>query len=118
MRLLEFGFLVFDVLAYDRIEFRNFDLLRLGALILGSGIEMAGAGRRFELYFFSHDSFLIFPSLNAVSRLLNVVPAGAHSSQHRVNTILVYCTERYIRQAKADPASLALNPEPAPLQIR
>ena len=105
------------MLAYDRIEFRNFYFLRLGALILGSGVEMAGSGRRFELYFFSHDNVLIFPSLNAVSRLLNVVPACAHSSQHRVNTIFVYCTERYIRQAQADPAMLALNPEPAALQI-
>jgi hypothetical protein len=58
MKLLEFGFLVFDVLAYDRIEFGNFDFLWLGALILGSGVEMAGSGRRFELYFFSHDMSL------------------------------------------------------------
>ena len=56
--LLEFDFLVFDVLAHYRVKFQNLQLLRCGALILSGGVEMAGAGRRFEFYFFPHDDVL------------------------------------------------------------
>jgi len=57
--LFELGFLVFDVLAHNRIEFGNFDFLRGGALVLGCGVEMARSRRGFELYFFSHGNVLI-----------------------------------------------------------
>ena len=56
--LFELGFLVFDVLAHNRVEFQNFEFLRFGALVLGGGVEVASSRRRFELYFLSHDKSL------------------------------------------------------------
>ena len=43
-RLLDLGFLVEDVLADDRIEFPDLHLASLVTLVLGRGIEKAGAG--------------------------------------------------------------------------
>ena len=64
--LLKFDFFIFYVLACYRIEFKHFQFLRSNALILGRGIEMTGSGRRFELYFFSHDDVLRFRNPNVV----------------------------------------------------
>ena len=60
--LFELGFLVFDVLAHNRVEFQNFEFLRFGALVLGGGVEVASSRRRFELYFLSHDNSLYYPA--------------------------------------------------------
>ena len=53
--LLDLGFFVDDVLARDRIEFLHLNFIRGRALVLVRGIEMPGAGGRFEFDFFSHD---------------------------------------------------------------
>ena len=49
---------------------------------------------------------------------LDAGAACAHIGQHRVNTVLVYCPQRYGRQTQADPAILTFHPEPATLQVR
>src|SRR3990172_10515130 len=53
-RSFEFGFLVDHVLARDRIEFPDLQLVRRGALVLVRRVEMAGAGGCFYLDFFPH----------------------------------------------------------------
>jgi len=53
--LLNLGFFVDHVLAGNRIEFLDLELVRGGALVLVGRVEMAGAGRRFEFDFFTHD---------------------------------------------------------------
>ena len=127
--LFELGFLVFDVLACNRIEFGNFDFFRSSALVLGCGVEMARSRRGFELYFFSHGNVLIlrlpFRYLNDTGQVadgmhfkfLDAVAACAHFSQYCIDAILVNCTERFIGHAQADPATLTLYPEAATLQI-
>lgn len=60
--LFELDFLVLDVLARYRVEFQHFQFFWSDAFILGSGIKMAGSCRRFELYFFPHDSVLSLDS--------------------------------------------------------
>src|SRR4029079_7907286 len=52
--LLDFGFLVNDVLAGNRVEFLHFYLVGGRALVLRGGVEMTGAGRRFQFDFLSH----------------------------------------------------------------
>ena len=50
--------------------------------------------------------------------ILDAVAAGTDFGQCRVNTVLIYCTQRYVGEAQANPAIFALNPESAMLQIR
>src|SRR5690348_3102257 len=51
--LLELSLFVDDVLARDRIVLLDLDLVGRGALVLGRGVEVAGAGRGFELDLFA-----------------------------------------------------------------
>jgi hypothetical protein len=53
-RLLEFGLLVEHVLAGDRLEFLDLQLVRLRALVLGGGVEMTGAGASLQLDLLAH----------------------------------------------------------------
>src|SRR5271168_3621660 len=46
---LDLGFLELDVLARDRVVFREHELLRLGAGVLLGHVEIAGVGRRKQL---------------------------------------------------------------------
>jgi hypothetical protein len=55
--LLDLGFLVHDVLTNDRIEFLDLHLFRHVALVLGRGVEMAGAGAGDEFDFVTHAVF-------------------------------------------------------------
>jgi len=55
--LLDFCFLVHDVLSYDWIEFFHFQFSCHGALILGRGVEMSGARGGHEFDLVSHDVF-------------------------------------------------------------
>ena len=60
--LLDFGFLVLDVLARFRIKLRDRHFFWHGALVLGGGVKVTGAGGRLELDFFAafagcHDVF-------------------------------------------------------------
>src|SRR3990170_2756790 len=52
--LLQLGFLVEHVLARLGIVLLHLHLVGRGALVLGGGVEVAGAGRRFELDLVAH----------------------------------------------------------------
>ena len=49
-QLLDLGFLVHHVLAYDRIEFLDFDLIGGGALVLVGGVEVAGTSDKLDSF--------------------------------------------------------------------
>ena len=53
MRLLQLGFLVQDVLARHRVVLHELEFVGGGALVFGSGVEVPGSGRGFELDFFT-----------------------------------------------------------------
>ena len=55
-RLLELGFLIQDMLTYDGIELLDLHFFGHGALVLGRGVEMTGAGAGFQFDFFTHDA--------------------------------------------------------------
>jgi hypothetical protein len=96
------------VLARYRIEFINFHLFRLGALVLGGGVKMAGTGGRFKFYFFTHDGLL----------QLNRDAAAAQISQHNIDAVFVYGAQASLGYAQAYPAVLGLHPKAATMQIR
>src|SRR5688572_5753039 len=50
----QLGLFVEDVLARLGIVLLDLELVGRGALVLGRGVEVAGAGRRFELDLFAH----------------------------------------------------------------
>src|SRR5882762_6864404 len=52
--LFYFCFLVDDVFARPGVVLLHLDLVGCAALVLGGGVEMAGAGRGFELDFLAH----------------------------------------------------------------
>ena len=52
--LLDLGFLENHVLACLGIKLLNLHFFRCSALVLGRGVEKAGAGGRFKLDFISH----------------------------------------------------------------
>src|SRR5439155_27332051 len=52
--LFDLCFLVDDVLARPGVVLLHLDLVGRAALVLGGGVEMAGAGRGFELDFLAH----------------------------------------------------------------
>ncbi len=54
-RLLNLGFFVFNVFTHDWIELHQYQLFRLGTLVLGSGVKVASAGSRFEFDFIAHE---------------------------------------------------------------
>jgi hypothetical protein len=61
--LTQLGFFVLDVLANDGVKFLDHHLFRHVALVFGGGVEVTGAGGRFEFdffaYTFSHDELLV-----------------------------------------------------------
>jgi hypothetical protein len=44
LRLFDFGFLIRDMLAHDRIILGHFHLVRRGLLVFIGGVEVTGAG--------------------------------------------------------------------------
>src|SRR6266571_3668034 len=52
--LFDLGFLVDDVLARPGVVLLHLDLVGRAALVLGGGVELAGAGRGFELDLLAH----------------------------------------------------------------
>jgi hypothetical protein len=52
--LLDLRFLVDHVLARPGVVLFDLQFVGLSALILGCGVEVAGPGRRLELYFLAH----------------------------------------------------------------
>ena len=52
--LLQLGFLVDHVLAGNRVELFDFHLARHGPLVLGGGVEVTGAGGRFQFDLVAH----------------------------------------------------------------
>src|SRR5690606_27259820 len=61
--LAQLGFLVFDVLAGNGVEFLDHHFFRRVALVFGGGVEVTGACGRFEFdflaYTFSHVELLV-----------------------------------------------------------
>src|SRR5687767_15989641 len=61
--LFQLGLFVENVLARLGIVFLDLELVGRGALVLGRGVEMAGAGRGLELDLFAHGYFPLFFAL-------------------------------------------------------
>src|SRR3954454_18226955 len=101
--LLELGFFVDDVLARLGIVLLDLDLIGRGALVLGGGIEVAGAGRGFELDLLAHGLVLSL--------------AGLDLGEHGIDAELVDAAESGGGPAQPHPAALALEPEAAVMQV-
>src|SRR5688500_7722918 len=99
-------FLVDDVLARLRIVLLDLELVGRGALVLGGGVEMAGAGRGFELDFLSHG----LPAFT--------LGCGLDLGEDRFHADLVDTPQARGGHAQAYPADLALDPEAAVVEIR
>jgi hypothetical protein len=56
--LLQFGFFVDNVLTGNGIEFFNFEFAGHIAFVLGGGVEVTSASRRFQFDFIAHCVFL------------------------------------------------------------
>lgn len=56
VELLDFGFLVHDVLANRWVKLFHFKFASHGALVFGRGVEVSSARRGHEFDFFSHES--------------------------------------------------------------
>jgi hypothetical protein len=95
------------MLASDWIELLDLHLLRHGALVLGRGVEVTGAGAGLEFDFFTHDRYS-----------LDLLASGTQVSQNGIDAILVDRAQCGVSDTQADPAVLALYPEFAILQIR
>src|SRR5918996_2096216 len=65
--LLQFRLFIENVLAGFGIVFLDLQLVGRGALVLGRGVEMAGAGRGLELDFLAHGYFPLFFALISAS---------------------------------------------------
>lgn len=115
--LFELCFLVFDVLARNRIKFQNLDFFGSGALVLRGCVKVPGSRRGFQFYFLSHD-YILVDVLTGNAACLNEVTSRTRFCQHRIDAMLVDCAQRTVADAQADPAILAFNPESTPLQIR
>jgi hypothetical protein len=116
--LLELGLFIFDMLANHGVKLEDFQFFRRGPLVFRGSVKMAGAGRRFKLYFFPHNCLPLSKSKSILfARISNSIAASAHFGQNSVYAILVYRAQGNVGQAQADPAMLAFHPEPATLQI-
>jgi hypothetical protein len=107
VKLLQFGFFIKHMLACNRIKFLDLDLLRGGALVLVSGVEMAGTGAGFQFDLFTH---IQYP--------LDICAIRAHFEQYGINAIFIDGAQRGIGQAQRHPTILRLYPQAATLQIR
>ena len=94
------------MLTYDGIELLDLHFFGHGALVLGRGVEMTGAGAGFQFDFFTHDGYS-----------LNLFAGSTQVRQDGIDAILVDRTQRSIGDTQADPAILAFYPEFAILQI-
>src|SRR6187399_352843 len=103
-RLLDLRFLVVDVLAYDRIVFLDVHLVGVQALVLGSHVEMAGAGGRQQFHFFAHG--------------LDLLAFGAHAGEDGLDSVLLDRAQAAGGNAQAYPPALSLQPEALGVQIR
>src|SRR5262249_10417647 len=65
--LLQLGLFVDDVLARLGIVLPDLQLVGRGALVLGGGVEVAGAGGGFELDLFAHGYLPLFLALISAS---------------------------------------------------
>src|SRR5690606_14110527 len=113
--LLQLGFLVFDVLARDRIELLDQHLFRRRALVLGRGVEVPGARGGLELDLFT---YTLGHGVLLWTRWLNGFAAGAQVRQHGLDAVLVDGAQRARAHAQANPAVFAFDPELAVLQVR
>jgi hypothetical protein len=109
---LQLGFFVFDMLASLGIKLHDRHFLGHGFFVLAGGVEMTGTSRRFELDFLasafgSHDVFLSELGLATCAQV----------GEHGVNAIFVDQTQGGAGHAQAHPTVLALDPEPAVLQV-
>src|SRR3970040_2609536 len=96
--LLQLGFLVEHVLARLGIVFLDLHLVGRGALVLGGGIEVAGAGGRFELDLVAHQraSFCLLSALalawisasTASSPSLSIFRRPAGGTRSRTQSVL------------------------------
>src|SRR5690554_45860 len=116
--LSQLGFLVHHVLANDRVVLHELELVRRGALVLRAGVEVTGAGRRFQFDFFTgafgHD---VLRSIAWAGPTSDFFAAGAQVGQYRVNTVLVDGPQGGVRYTQADPAVLSFAPELTVLQV-
>jgi hypothetical protein len=106
-KLFDPGFFIGHVLARDRVEFLDFNLVRFGALVLGRGVEMASAGAGFEFDFFSHDG-----------GTLNPLAIFAQLGEHDFNALLVYGAQPGLRYTQLDPALFVFKPKTVILKTR
>ena len=95
------------MLARDRVEFLDFNLVRFGALVLGRGVEMASAGAGFEFDFFSHDG-----------GTLNPLAIFTQLGEHDFNALLVYGAQAGLRYTQLDPALFVFEPKTVILKTR
>ena len=108
--LLDLAFLVHHVLAYDRIEFLDFDLIGGGALVLVGGVEVTRSFR-------GNQADLV--ALGRHGRdSLDLFATGTEVGEDGVDAVLVDGAQGVGGNAQLDPALLAGDPEPALVQVR
>ena len=116
--LLDFGFLVRDMLASLGIELDDFDLFRRSPLVFGRSIEMTGTRGGFQFDFFSacfsHNKNL---SKKEPKIGLDFFAASAKIGENGIDTELVDDTQAGIGDAKRNPAVFGLDEEAAVMQI-
>src|SRR5574337_33553 len=117
-RSLQLDFLVQHVLARLGVEFHEFELAGRGLLVLGHGVKMAGAGRRFELDLLASAFGCHRGSPSGVGRDGgSELAARTQVGDHLLDADLVDQAQRRVGHAQPHPAVLALEPEPARLQV-
>jgi hypothetical protein len=92
------------MLASNWIKFLDLNLLGSGALVLVSGIEMAGAGAGFQFDLFTHFQYP-----------LNIFAIRAHFEQNGINTVFVDGAQPGIGQAQRHPTIFRFDPQTATL---
>src|SRR5688572_22404025 len=106
--LLDLGFLVGHVLAGLRVELAHFHLVRMQTLVLGRGVEVAGAGGGHELDLFAHG---LAPTRSDRDAF------GAQFGNDDLDALLFDGAQAAGRHAQADEAALALDPETLHVQV-
>ncbi len=73
--LLDFRFLVHDMLTYFRIKFLHFELFGHGALVLGRRVVMTCTSARYHFYFVSHFLYSLGYCMPGATKLVAVMVA-------------------------------------------
>jgi hypothetical protein len=106
--LFDLRFLVDHVFADFGIELLDLHFTRLIPLVLGCGVEVSSAGTGDKFDFITHGSVLLWSDFFA---------AGPQIRQHGVDAFLIDDPHAFGRETQANPALLALDPEPVGMQV-